>query len=54
VRCRVQGFDGLRVIDVAAFAGLIAGNTNALSILMGWKDAALVAAGALLQSKCPC
>lgn len=38
-RCRVHGVAGLRVIDAAAFPNLIAGNTNAPSILMGWKGA---------------
>ena len=38
-RCRVHGVDGLRVIDASAFPNLIAGNTNAPSILMGWKGA---------------
>ena len=35
-RCRVHGVTGLRVIDASAFPNLIAGNTNAPSILMGW------------------
>ena len=38
-RCRVHGVAGLRVIDASAFPNLIAGNTNAPSILMGWKGA---------------
>jgi choline dehydrogenase-like flavoprotein len=38
-RCRVHGVQGLRVIDASAFPNLIAGNTNAPSILMGWKGA---------------
>jgi choline dehydrogenase len=38
-RCRVHGVTGLRVIDASAFPNLIAGNTNAPSILMGWKGA---------------
>ncbi len=37
--CRVHGIQGLRVIDASAFPNLIAGNTNAPSILMGWKGA---------------
>lgn len=41
-RLRVRGVDGLRVIDASSFPNLIAGNTNAPSILMGWKGAALV------------
>lgn len=38
-RLRVHGVDGLRVIDASAFPNLIAGNTNAPSMLMGWKGA---------------
>lgn len=41
-RCRVRGVAGLRVIDASSFPNLIAGNTNAPAILMGWKGAALV------------
>ncbi|MDT8854075.1 GMC family oxidoreductase N-terminal domain-containing protein [Paracoccaceae bacterium Fryx2] len=41
-RLRVHGVAGLRVIDASAFPNLIAGNTNAPAILMGWKGAALV------------
>jgi choline dehydrogenase len=36
---RVHGIGGLRVIDASAFPNLIAGNTNAPAILMGWKGA---------------
>jgi len=36
---RVHGICGLRVIDASAFPNLIAGNTNAPSMLMGWKGA---------------
>jgi choline dehydrogenase len=35
----VHGVGGLRVIDASAFPNLIAGNTNAPSILMGWMGA---------------
>lgn len=41
-RLRVHGVAGLRVIDAASFPNLIAGNTNAPSILMGWMGAAKV------------
>jgi choline dehydrogenase len=41
-RLRVHGVDGLRVIDASAFPSLIAGNTNAPAILMGWKGAEMV------------
>jgi len=43
-RLKVHGVAGLRVIDASAFPNLIAGNTNAPSILMGWKGAELVLA----------
>lgn len=45
-RLRVRGVDGLRVIDASSFPNLIAGNTNAPSILMGWKGAQMVLADA--------
>ena len=41
-RLRVHGMAGLRVIDASSFPNLIAGNTNAPSILMGWMGAAKV------------
>ncbi|QYZ68822.1 GMC family oxidoreductase [Neotabrizicola shimadae] len=41
-RLRVHGIAGLRVIDASSFPNLIAGNTNAPSILMGWMGAAKV------------
>lgn len=41
---RVHGVAGLRVIDASSFPNLIAGNTNAPSILMGWMGAAKVLA----------
>jgi choline dehydrogenase len=45
-RLRVHGVDGLRVIDASAFPSIIAGNTNAPAMLMGWKGADLVLADA--------
>jgi choline dehydrogenase len=45
-RLRLRGVAGLRVIDASAFPNLIAGNTNAPAILMGWKGAELVLADA--------
>jgi choline dehydrogenase len=45
-RLRVHGVSGLRVIDASAFPNLIAGNTNAPAMLMGWKGAELVLADA--------
>ncbi|MFN3846820.1 MAG: GMC family oxidoreductase [Paracoccaceae bacterium] len=41
-RLKVRGVAGLRVIDASSFPNLIAGNTNAPAILMGWKGAELV------------
>jgi choline dehydrogenase len=41
-RLRVHGLDGLRVIDASIFPDNITGNTNAASILTGWKGADLV------------
>lgn len=43
-RLRVKGVDGLRVCDASAFPNLIAGNTNAPAILMGWKGAEVILA----------
>ncbi len=43
---RVHGVGGLRVIDASAFPNIIAGNTNAPSILIGWKGAERVLADA--------
>jgi choline dehydrogenase len=45
-RGRVHGVEALRVFDASAFPSLIAGNTNAPSILMGWKGAELILADA--------
>lgn len=39
---RVHGLGGLRVIDASAFPNIIAGNTNAPAMLMGWKGAQAV------------
>ena len=46
-RLRVHGVAGLRVIDASAFPNLIAGNTNAPAIMVGWKGAEMVLADAL-------
>ncbi len=43
-RLRVRGVDGLRVCDASAFPNIIAGNTNAPSILMGWTGAEVILA----------
>ncbi len=45
-RLRVHGVAGLRVCDASAFPNLIAGNTNAPSMLMGWKGAEVILADA--------
>jgi len=41
-RLRVHGLSGLRVIDASIFPGNITGNTNAASIMTGWKGAEMV------------
>ena len=41
-RLRVHGIAGLRVCDASAFPMLIAGNTNAPAMLLGWRGAALI------------
>jgi choline dehydrogenase-like flavoprotein len=41
-RLRVHGIDGLRVIDASIMPKLISGNTQAPSIMIGEKGAALV------------
>jgi choline dehydrogenase len=39
---RVHGIRGLRVCDASVFPNLIAGNTNAPSMMAGWKGAELI------------
>ena len=41
-RLKVHGLSGLRVIDASIFPDNIAGNTNAASIMTGWKGAEIV------------
>ena len=41
-RLRVHGITGLRVCDAAVFPNLIAGNTNAPAIMVGWKGAEIL------------
>ncbi|WP_209424337.1 GMC family oxidoreductase N-terminal domain-containing protein [Pararhodobacter sp. SW119] len=41
-RLRVRGLERLRVCDASAFPSLIAGNTNAPAMLMGWIGAGLM------------
>jgi choline dehydrogenase-like flavoprotein len=45
---RVHGLDGLRVIDASIMPKLISGNTQAPSIMVGEKGAAIIRAGALV------
>ncbi|QYK43639.1 MAG: GMC family oxidoreductase N-terminal domain-containing protein [Paracoccaceae bacterium] len=41
-RLRLRGVAGLRVIDASAFPNLIAGNTNAPAIMVGWRGAQMI------------
>ena len=41
-RLRVHGFANLRVCDASAFPALIAGNTNAPAMMLGWKGAGII------------
>jgi choline dehydrogenase len=41
-RLRVHGLEGLRVIDASIFPENITGNTNAPTIMVGWKGAEMV------------
>jgi choline dehydrogenase len=41
-RLRVHGVEGLRVVDASSFPNLIAGNTNAPAMMVGWKGAELI------------
>jgi choline dehydrogenase len=41
-RLKVHGFGGLRVVDASIFPSVVAGNTNAASIMTGWKGAELI------------
>jgi choline dehydrogenase len=43
-RLRVHGVAGLRVCDASVFPTLIAGNTNAPSMMVGWKGAGIILA----------
>jgi choline dehydrogenase len=41
-RLRIHGLSGLRVIDASIFPDNVTGNTNAASIMTGWKGATMV------------
>ena len=41
-RLRVHGVEGLRVCDASVFPNLIAGNTNAPAIMVGWRGAEIM------------
>jgi choline dehydrogenase len=41
-RLRVHGIQGLRVCDASVFPNLIAGNTNAPAMMVGWRGADLI------------
>lgn len=41
-RLRVHGMQGLRVVDASIFPNNISGNTNAPSIMTGWKGAEMI------------
>jgi choline dehydrogenase len=41
-RLRVHGISGLRVCDASVFPNLIAGNTNAPAMMVGWQGAKLI------------
>ena len=45
-RLRVHGVQGLRVCDASVFPNLIAGNTNAPAMMVGWKGAEIILADA--------
>jgi choline dehydrogenase len=45
-RLKVHGVEGLRVCDASVFPNLIAGNTNAPAMMVGWKGAEIILADA--------
>lgn len=49
-RARVQGVDGLRVVDCSAMPGLVSGNTNAPAMAFGWRASDLILEDARLRN----
>ena len=45
-KLRVHGTENLRVCDASVFPSLIAGNTNAPSMMVGWRGAEIISGGA--------
>ncbi|MBG1231882.1 FAD-binding protein [Aestuariivirga litoralis] len=41
-RLRVHGVDGLRVIDASAMPGIVSGNINGPSMMIGWRGAEMI------------
>jgi choline dehydrogenase len=40
---RVRGVEGLRVADASVMPNIVSANTNAASIMIGWRAAGLIA-----------
>lgn len=49
-RARVQGVDGLRVVDCSTMPGLTSGNTNAPAMAVGWRASDLILEDARLRN----
>ena len=46
LRTASNGVEGLRVCDASVFPNLIAGNTNAPAMMVGWRGAEIILGGA--------